>query len=377
MVFLKKLPSSLTARPILEFLQSKAARECTGWFTIKCLDQLYEDPKYSTQLENMYKIDEALDKIKQNTPHELKERTDWQNLNTRIFHSEMGICHKYKLMQAVLSNKKNIDRRHELVALSKGILDVNNGVLSNLSIIHQVLLGRTATNSTEKGLLEMWSEGIYINMKINIMSAKTYQDYVNKFMTKAAILQMKGILLFAGANTNSDFCRDQFDLFLKNLESQIKTIEQTVPSYMKYLSDPDEKDVFVMRPVFDGDFNPFVRRWGPGKKVTNEYFCRNIEEGKWNFEKSSSFVNDGSLLISGRNTTNDQRYYMRVSKTNKAECVSEKCNATPFCVVPLGFENKTMKTIVCKAELHDQRFLGNTLTCIDEQDDSLFTLTFE
>lgn len=379
MVILEKLPSPLAARSILEYIKSDAAKSCSGWFIGKCLDQLFGDPKYTTQLKHMTRLDEDLDNSKLHSPNKLKAAIEWEHMNTRIFHAEMGICHKYQLMQAILSNDNSIERRHEASQLRNGILDSNSGVLSNLYVINQVLVGGRARNRTKKGLLEIWSEGIYNNMSINQMSAKIFQDYVDKFMTKAAVLQLKGILLFTAANTNSRFCLNQLELFEHNLTSQIEIMEKSVPTYLKYLSDPDEKHAFNLRPVFDFKGAPFVRRQGSSNKLKYDFFCGNSEAGKWVFKKSPEFDKNGSLLISGSSKERyGKYYYMSVSANNTLECVSQECRATPFCVIPLHFIEDKMKIIIYKSNSkpEDKQFLGNDLKFINEDVGTEFTLSF-
>lgn len=371
MVYLEKLPR-MSAGPILEFIRSDAAKSCTGWISSKCMEKLFGDPKISIQLRNMNRINEELEKIKQDTPIEL--RTNWEHLNARIFKAEMGIHHKFELMQTILSAEDCKDRCNEVSRLGTGILDTNCGILSNLSVIHQGLVGQTMT---EKGLLELWYERVYNNMIKNPMSAKTSNHYVTNYLNRAIIVQFKGFLLFAGANTNSGFGLQQLKLFEENLQYQIKEMEKTVPTYIKYLTDPDAKHVFFIRPDVDGNCKPFVQR--KGKTLTYEFFGRNIEDGKWIFEKSLSFKDDGSLFISGRSTTDDDDkvYYMKVAETNTLECVTEQSDATPFFVIPLNFENKTMKIIMCTSEQNAHNFVGNRLTLFNDGDDREFNLCFE
>ncbi|VDH97792.1 Hypothetical predicted protein [Mytilus galloprovincialis] len=375
MVYLEKLPL-LTARPILEFIQSSAAKKCTGWISARCLEIFFGDPKMSTQLENMKRINEELEKIKQDTPNKVK--AEWEHLNTRLFQAEMGISHKFRLMQTILSTENCKERFNEVSRLRAGILDTNSGILSNLSVIHQGLMGHTMGNPTDQGLLEMWYKGVYNNMIEQPISAKTLHEYVMKYLSWAVILQFKGFILFAGASDNSGFCLHQFTLFEKNLECQIQKMEKIVPKYMKYLTDPHEKNVFVMRPILGGDCDPFVKRRGPGKKLKNDFFGGYTEDGKWHFEKSETFVKDGSLLISGKSSIKKgEKYYIQVPNSSKAECVSERRSATPFYVIPLDFENKTMKITICKSGSQTGRFLGDRLTFINEKKDSKFNLTFD
>lgn len=350
---------------------------------LKCIQSIKSDApikekewlkRHSELIKEMHKSHEKL--IKQDTSNTLKLRTDWKHLNTRIFQAEMGICHKFQLMQTLSLNVDSPYKTFELEHLRNGILDINSGVLSNLSIIHQVLVGKTVTNPTEKGLLEMWSKGIYDYMMINPMSAKKYRDYVDIYLDKAAILQFRGILLYAEASTASSVCLHQFDLFENNLTSQIKTMAKTVPEYLKYLIDPDEKDVFVLRPVFKSELEPFVRSQGLNKRISYDYMCGNTEEGKWILKKSNTFVDDGSLLISG-SSKDGKCYYMSVSEKNVITCVSEECYATTFFVIPEGFTNNKMKISICKAKFKDKPFLGNSLRFVDGNGEREFTLSFD
>ncbi|VDI05083.1 Hypothetical predicted protein [Mytilus galloprovincialis] len=376
MVFFDKLPM-LTARPILDFIQLNSAKICTGWISANCLAVLSSDPKMSIQRENLNIINKELEQIKQDTA--TKVRTDWEHLNNRLFQAEIGISHKFQLLQTLISTDDCSERRNEVSRLRTGILDTNSGILNNLSVIHQGLVGHTVINPADKGLLEMWYQGVFDNMIENSMSAKTCHDYVMKYLSWAVILQLKGIILFAGANENSGFCLHQFKLFEKNLESQIEKMEKTVPEYMKYLTDPNENNIFIMRPILGGDCDPIVKRQGPSKKLKNDFFCGNIEDGKWHFERSPSFFKDGSLLISGKSSAlNEQRFYIKVPDKNTAICVSEQSCATPFYVIPIAFKNNTMKTNICKSDSHAQQFLGNNLSFTDGHDDiQTFELSFE
>lgn len=375
MVYLDKLPI-LTARPILDFIKSSEAKKCTGWISARCLEILFGDPKMAIQLKNMKRINAELEKIKQETPSKIK--ADWEHLNTSLFQAEMGISHKFQLMQIILSTENCKERFHEVSRLRTGILDTNYGILSNLSLIHQGLMGHTIANPTDQGLLDMWYKSVNNNMIEQHISAKTFHYYLMKYLSWAVILQLKGFVLFAGANDNSGFCLHQFKLFEKNLESQIQKMEKNVPKYMQYLTNPDEKKVFVMRPILGGNCDPFVERRGPGTKLKNVFYFRNIEDGKWHFEESETFVNDGSLLISGKSSLKkSEKYYIKVPDTSKAECVSERERATPFYVTPLDFENKTMKIAICKSNSQTERFLGSKLTFINEKNDSKFNITFD
>lgn len=299
-------------------------------------------------------------------------------LNTRIFQAEMGICHKFQLMQTLSLNEDSQDKSLEVERMRNGILDTNSGVLNDLSVINQVLIGQTITNPTEKGLLEMWSKGMYDNMRINPMSAKTYENYVSQYLDKAAILQFRGVLLFTEANANYRYCSHQFEMFENNLKSQIETMEQTVPTFIKYLTDPDEKKVFSLRPDFDGKNVPFVRSKGLNKKLDYDYMCGYTDEGKWIFKKSPQFDENGSLLISG-SSKGGKCNYISISEKNKAICVSEESRATPFYVIPLDFTDKNIQIIICRSDYkpEDKPFLGNSLKCIDDNDNIEFTLSFD
>lgn len=364
---LERLPA-LTARSILRFIQSIQSDKVAkgkGWFT-----------RYSDEIKEMNTSHAKL--IKKDTPRTLKLQTDWDQLHTRIFQAEMGICHKFQLMQTLLSNKDSQDKSLELERLRNGILDTNSGVLNNLSVINQVLIGQTITNPTEKGLLEIWSNGMFDNMRTNPMSAKTYQNYVDQYLEKAAILQFRGVLLYTEANSNYQYCSYQYELFENNLKSQIEAMEQTVPPFMKYLTDPDEKKVFVLRPDFDGKTVPFVRSKGLNKKLDYDFMCGYPDEGKWIFKKSPQFDENGSLLISGH--SNDGKCnYISISEKNIATCVSEECRATPFYVIPLNVTEKRIQIIFRRSEPkpEDKPFLGNSLKCVDDNDDIEFILTFD
>lgn len=376
MAFLEKIPA-LTARSILKFVQSDAAKGLPGWFiNTRCQNHLFGDQKYSKQLKY---INEQLEQIKQDTSSRIKEKTDWEHLHTRISQAEMGICQKFKHMQTILKIENSIERCNEALVLTNDILDTESGVLSNLSVIHQGLVGHTDTNTTEKGLLELWSNEMYNNMSINRMSSKIYLDYVDKYLTQAAIIQFKGILLFAGATSNTRLCLHQFDLYENNLKSQIETMQNTVPSSIKYLSDPDENKVFILRPVFDGKDQPFVKRKGPNRRLANDYLCGIPEAGKWVLKTSSDFDKDGSLLFSGSTKEKyDQYYYMSLSKTKKAKCVAGIHRATPFYVIPLDYTDKKIRILICKSksETRDKLFLGNNLKFIDDHDNIEFIVSF-
>lgn len=363
----KRLPV-LTAKLVLEFIQSMQSdvgKNGKGWLL-----------RYSEQLKQTHSLPQYL--IKHETLNKSTFGTDWKQLSTRIFLAEMGICNTFQLMQVVLSNKDSQHAGSEFEQLQNGILDTNNGVLSSMSVIHQLLVGRTVTNPNEKGLLEMWSTGIYENMRTNLMSGKTHQANVDKYLDNAAILQFKGILLFTEAKTNSRFCSLQLDFFEHNLKYQIDKKEKTVPIFMKYLTDPDGKKGFYLRPVFDGKDEPFVRSRGLRKRIGYDYMCGYTEDGKWFFDKSSSFDVDGSLLISG-SSKDAKRYYMSVSEKNLVECVAEKNRATPFHVIPLDFSDNKLTASFCKStsKPKDEHYLGTNLTCIGGNDDREFTISFD
>lgn len=389
MVFLGKLPA-LTARSILTYIQSDASKACTGWFINKCQDKLFRDTKYTKPPSNMSsineelgeindvfkEINEELEEIKQDTWNHLIAKPDWEHLHSKICQAEMGIRDKFQLMQTILTIENSKERSNAALLLSKDILDVKTGVLSNLSVIHEVLTGQTSTNTTSKGLLEIWSRTMYTNMISKPTSAKVYQHSVDKYLTQAAIIQFKGVLLFTGSAIKTDFILNLFDLFEKNLKSQIGTMEKTVPAYMKYMSDLIEDHVFVLRPVFDGKDQPFVKRRGPNKRLVNDYFCGIPEAGKWIFKKSPKFDEDGSLLISGSTKEKyGQYYYMSESARHKAVCVSDKHRATSFYVIPLDCTDKKIRIMICKsnAKFADKAFLHNNLKFIDEHDNIEFT----
>ncbi|VDI81202.1 Hypothetical predicted protein [Mytilus galloprovincialis] len=366
---LERLPA-LTAISVLEFvqsIQSDIARKGKGMFS-----------SYSEQLKQTHSIPKALCMIKQGPSNKLTFTTDWEHLNTRICQAETSICHKFQLMQTILSNEDMHDISSEVELLHKGILDTNNGVLCNLSIIHQLLVGQIVTNPTGKGLLDLWSTGIYDNVRINLMSAKRHQACVDKYLDNAAILQFKGILLFSEANTNSRFSSLQLDLFEHNLKYQIKKKEKTVPIFMKYLIDPDEKKGFYLRPTFDGKDEPFVISQGLKKRIGNDYMCGHREDGMWFFKKSPNFDEDGGLLISG-SSMDGKTYFMSVSDGNIVKCVEEKNRATSFDVIPLDFEDDKLKISICKSTFKPEEkcFLGNNLTIVHGQDDREFTLSFD
>lgn len=364
---LERLPA-VTARSILkcvQTIQSDTLKKGKGWLK-----------DYSDEIQEMHISHEEL--IKKDTSYKLKLKTDCDHLNARMFKAEMGISHKFQLFQAILLNKDKPENDLSAERLRNGILDTNSGVLSNLSVIHQVLVGKTVTHPTEKGLLAMWSKGIYDNMRINQMSAKIYQDYIDAYLEKVAILQFRGIILYTGANTTSQYGSYPYELFQNNLQSQIKTSESTLPTYMQYLTDPDEDNVFVLQPDFDGDNEPIVRSKGINKKLGYSYLQGKNQEGKWNFKKSPTFEKDGTLLISGR-SKGDQCHYMRVSENNIAECVSEESRATPFDVIPLDFADKKLKIMICKSNTkpEEKSFLGYNLEFIHGKDDREFTISFD
>lgn len=352
-----------TAKSMSTFLRRDVVKTGIGWLTCKNI-------KTSNHFTNLKSVHTELESLKQGTWKIVTAEKEWEHLNTRLFQAEMGICHKFQLLQTILLNEKSSDSiPDEVRKLRKGILDVNSGVLSNLSVINQVLVGKTVTHPAEEGLLEMWSKGVYNDNVKNQMHAKAFNDYVLKYWTKAAVLQLKGFLLFTGANLNSDFCMDQYDLLMDRLESQNKLMENTIPTYLKYLTEPDKNNVFVLRPFLGEKFEPFVRRNGKTKKLVNEYFCGYNEEGKWIFEKSDK--DDGSLLISSSCKSN----YLKASNNNKAEFVLEKHNADSFYVIPLDLNEERMQIIICQTKPDRSRFLGNSLNFTNIEDNITFTMT--
>lgn len=110
----------------------------------------------------------------------VKVEKDWDHWNARLFKAEVDICHKFQLLQTIQANKESTHKRGvEVHRLQNGILNTNSGVLNNLAVIHQVLVGQS-NNPTVEGLLELWSKGLINSMLGNPMSAKTCYDYLKK-----------------------------------------------------------------------------------------------------------------------------------------------------------------------------------------------------
>lgn len=353
-----------TANSISKFIQRDVVQTGIGWLT-------YQNVKTSDHLKNLNSVHTTLTILKDDNWNTVRAERKWENLNTRLFQAEMGISHKFQLLQLLLSNENRSEEciSGEVEHLRNGILDVNSGVLRDLSVINQVLIGKTVTNPAEKGIIELWSQGVFNDNVINQMHAKALENYLMKYWTTVAVLQFKGLLLFFGASTNSDFCLDQYDVVMDNLESQHMFMENTMPRNLKYLTEPDENNLFVLRPFFDDEFEPFLKRNGKTKTLVNEYFCGYNAEGKWIFEKSDK--DDDSLNIA----SSCKRNYLKVSNNNKVEFVLEKQNADSFHVIPLDLNQKRMKIIISQTKADRPRFLGNSLDFTNEESNIIFTMT--
>lgn len=370
----------LTARSVKEFIGSNAAKKGIGWFTENKLEEILSDEQKSNLLqEQLKRVNQEYETTNKDGAMKVTVATGLEHLNTRIFQAEIDISQKFQLLQTILANNESTQKRNiEVERLRNGILDTNSGVLNNLSVIHKVLVGQTVDPS-KKGLLEMWSKGVNTNMLENPISAKTCYDQLMHHLTRAAILQLKGFLLFKGANDDVQFCCNHFKLFEDNLKYQSDLMEKTMPKHMKYLTDPKEENVFYLRPVFGTPFEPFVKRRSEGKTLQFEYYLEHVAEERWTFEKSSTFNTDGSLYISGitNGKAGSKRNFLSFKDNNKAICVSNEGKPQSFYVMPLYKEN-SMHITICKLEQEPDsspRFLGNDLKFIGRDDNIEFTIT--
>lgn len=371
MAFLAGIVEGLTVESVITFIGSKALGTGVGWLTNKALDGIFGG-KTATEKNIQYKLNsihQDFEKIKE-VLKEITVEIEWEHLNTRIFQAEIDICHKFQLLLLILSIEDETERSIEIERLNNGILETNGGVLCNLFVIHQVLVGYTITNPT-KGLLELWSEGVYKSMIQNPMSAKSYQDNVMNFLTKASILQLKGIILLSAANKSAFFVGEQASLIKTHLESQLHVIEKSLPN-MKDLTDPDKNNEFVLILYRGADIKPIMFVCRQHYKIASTFWDKNTSDEIWIFEKSPTFDKDGSLLISASsNRTSDTKYYMSVSEKNTAICVSRKCEAQSFFVIPLLNDGR-QQVIICKSESGPQRFLDHNLNFVDRQGEITF-----
>lgn len=363
----------LTAGSIRTFLGSKEAEEGIGWFTDNEINKILGDETSSNLLvEKLKNIQQQFEDIKLDTSLKKKEGTDWEYMQTRIFQAEMDVCHKFQLLRTILGNKDSNEKKIcEIQRLRYGILNPNNGVLSNLSIIHQELVGQTV-DSTKKGLIEIWYNDVCKNMNETPISAKTCKDILRNHLTKAAILQLKGLLLFKGSNENYQLCSAQFKYLENNLKMQSVMMDTVCSDTMNFLADPCKENKFYIRPVSGVQFEPFLR--ADQKTLGYEYHLQNNEEKKWIFEKSHTFDNDGSLIISGNSSTDGKRSYITMKDEFKAIIVSEDNLAQPFFVMPVNEESST-KIIICKCKPESQLFLGHNLKFTENEDNREFTMT--
>lgn len=363
----------LTAGSIRTFIGSKEAEEGIGWFTDNEVNKILGDETSSNLLlEKLKNIQQQFEDIKLNTSLKKKEGTDWEYMQTRIFQAEMDVCHKFQLLRTILGNKDNNEKKIcEIQRLRYGILNPNNGVLSNLSIIHQELVGQTV-DSTKKGLIEIWYNDVCKNMNENPVSAKTCKDILMNHLTKAAILQLKGLLLFKGSNENYQLCSAQFKYLENNLKLQSVMMDTICSDNTNFLADPCKENKFYIRPVSGVQFEPFLR--ADQKTLVYEYHMQNNEEKKWIFERSNTFDNDGSLIIYGISSTDGKRSYISMKDEYKAIIVSEDDHAQPFFVMPVNEESST-KIIICKCQPESQLFLGHNLKFTENEDNREFTMT--
>lgn len=371
---LLEIVGELTAKQIVQFIGKAVANKTVGWLTDKALKEIFGDKSTDKSAEIIQKLEsiktdlENMRKDLENISIEIK----WEHLTSRIFQAEIDICHKFDLLISVLSIKDSTERRNEFESLRTGILDINSGVLSNMYLIHRVLIGRAVLNPAEKGLLEMWSEGVYNHMLQNQMSANAYKTNAEKYLHKSAILQLKGFILFWVGTGSLKFFVGQASMVLENLKYQAKFSEELLPPALTHLTNPDETQLFVLSAsnnnvVYEslpttpkpGKIREMMTFFGMGYSASsdieterNELILRkrseNNEDEEWVFVKSHTFDGDGSLRIlknPGKNSKYGRRY-MFVSENMPYCCEEHDFMSDTFVVMPLQTTDKHMKIII-------------------------------
>lgn len=345
------LAANLTAESILKFIGIKTGTAMTEWLKKEVMSKVFGIEDTLGEVKHILtNMQEEMVRIN-NTLTSITKEIKWEHLNTRIFDAESDICFQFELLLSILSLSKEQERKKQMELLKTGVLNTNRGVLRNMNVINEILVGNGDGERSEKGLLEMWSENVYNNMLTNPRSAKTYTHHVMNYLTKYATVQFYGMTLFLLANESDEFGTIQYSRFKTNLGCQIDLMLKTMPNGTMILADPNEDNKFVFHINYLFGIPMSLRSTASGRIETN--VDSNIDDGTWIFERSGTFDTDGSLLITGYR----KRSYLSVSGKD-VKCVAEKHLAHSFYVMPHHSTDNSRQIIICPSKPCDVRFLG-------------------
>lgn len=359
------LAANLTAESILKFIGIKTGTAMTEWLKKEVMSKVFGIEDTLGEVKHILtNMQEEMVRIN-NTLTCITKEIKWEHLNTRIFDAESDICFQFELLLSILSLSKEQERKKQMELLKTGVLNTNRGVLRNMNVINEILVGIRDGERSEKGLLEMWSENVYNNMLTNPRSAKTYKHHVMNYLTKYATVQFYGMILFLLANESDEFGTIQYSRLKTNLGCQSDLMLKTMPNSTMILADPNEDYKFVFPMDFLLGIPVCLRSDGAGADLIVE---SDIDNGIWIFERSGTFDKDGSLLITGYK----KRSYLSVSGKD-VKVFADKHRAHSFYVMPQHSTDNSKKIIICPSKPCDVRFLGHDLK--SSEDKKILTIT--
>jgi hypothetical protein len=180
---------------------------------------------YTTQQKILDKVDALLREMQ------------YEQLITRSFESVKRIASIYdRLLQ--LTKVPESERPREAERLKDGILDANSGVLVNLKIIHDVLVGDNPLNPGGRALLDLFMERWKAAYTAKQLSPDVpLSDYPNKsydYLHGLFLVQYMGLSELANArmaDKQYTMLQNETEQILRNLKQQQEMVDKWIPKW--------------------------------------------------------------------------------------------------------------------------------------------------
>ena len=354
----------ITAQAILLFVGEKTVSGALSWTGSKAMVAIFGNSDQEQVLAELKEIRTALARIEA-TIKSMMEEIRWEHQVTRAFAAEEGIKHKFTMLTDIAAlDDDGSERVSQAESLKKGILSVNNGVLSNMETIHNVLMGHSVADPNQKGLLRLWAERCYEQLKSK--SGKTsfprYHQMLECYLSHLFFLQFIGMTLYLNAMDKEKTRKQQVGKFLDRMKEQKAEFEKYIPQTTMLLVDRMDQYFAFLVPgtretIYGSPTDSRGTRAGGGT-ILRQRIPKNGDE-EWQFRKSPSHEEDGTYVLVKRAYDDKNKHrrgghvHIMVTEDRKrmdmGSCMHDARSASRFKIIPnFAAPDKMSVTLYCK-----------------------------
>lgn len=335
----------ITAQGLLLFVGENVAKAGASWVGSSAMTAITGGASLNDVVKDLQEIRASLTRI-EGTLKQMMQEIAWQHQVTRAHDAEEGIKHKFtRLLDIALLEEDDAEKLRQVDELKRATLSVNGGALAHLDTIHNVLMGKSVTDPSQRGLLRLWAERSYDQLKARdgTLSLNRYAEVLEAYLANVFLLQIVGFTSYLNAMSNERTRKQQITKLKERMEEQKAEFYKYIPTTThKILTLMDQYFVFYVpgtRRVIYGSPTDSRGTVGGGSTQLRDRLPRNGDE-EWKFLRSPTYATTGTYVLVKRAYDDKNKFrrggHLGFSSPHDggASCMAKFANATPLKIIP-------------------------------------------